>query len=140
MAREEQGPNERLVRMRVVWGAIVMSHFVFVGVAVFMTRSMPEGITGGSEFPASLGIVFAVLGLGAAGISMLLRNVLKGRAERSSDPSATRFQSLIIGLALTDFASTLGLVHALLTGGLGVAILLFACGFIAAIWHFPLEA
>ena len=39
MAREEQGPNERLVRMRVVWGEIVMSDFGFVGVAVVMTRS-----------------------------------------------------------------------------------------------------
>lgn len=139
MAQAEEGMTERLVRMRVIWGAVVMSHFVFVVAAVLITQNMPEGVTGASEFPAMFGIVFAVLGLGGVGVSLLLRNMLQSRAERSSDPSATRFQSLIIGLALTDFASTLGLVHALLTGGLAIAILLFATAFVAAIWHFPLE-
>lgn len=131
--------NARLARMRVIWGAMVMSHFVFAGVAVAITRQMPEGVTG-TEFPAMFGIVFAALGLGGVAVSLVLRNMLNRRAERSSDPSATRFQNMIVGLALTDFASTLGLVHALLTGGLVIAVFLFATAFVAAIWHFPLEA
>lgn len=134
------GMVERLVRMRVIWGGLVMSHFVFAGVAVVATQNMPEGITGDTQFPAIFGIVFAILGLSGVGVSLLMRRMLNSRAERSSDPSATRFQSMIIGLALTDFASSLGLVHALLTGGLVIAVFLFATAFVAAIWHFPLEA
>lgn len=132
--------TERLMRMRVIWGALVMSHLVFAGVAIAVTQNMPEGVGGDTEYPAMFGIVFAVLGLAGVGISLLMRHMLQNRAERASDPSATRFQSLIIGLALTDFASVLGLVHALLTGGLAIAVFLFATAFVAAIWHFPLEA
>ncbi len=130
--------NQKLTRMRVIWGAMVMSHVVFAVVAVAVTRSMAGN--GENAFPAVFGIVFAGLGLGGIAISVLMRNLLAGRAERSENPSNTRFQSMIVGLALTDFASSLGLVHAILTGGLNVAVVLFAAAFVAAIWHFPLDA
>ena len=84
-----------------------------------------------------LGIVFLCVGASLVVTSFLLRRMIEKRLLPYGSALSVRFLIVMVSMSLADTAGVLGLVHAILSGTLGYAFLLWSCALAGCILHFP---
>ncbi len=159
----------RLQTMRIIWGAILWSTFLYLFVVFFLRQNGTPPAEGGSPLMAPL---FAALSVGLAAASIALPRVLqrtqlrakqwrvtelppgerlfsdrRGRSRHFEDPERVRAESLpvlqstfIIGMALAEAIALFGFVLLLLGFSWTWGMPFFAVCWVLMLGRFPSQA
>lgn len=137
-------PLESPVQVQIVAGAIMASVIVHAVVGVWLTRGgvLPEGglMNADENTLGLIGLVLVAAGAGAATLSFLVRRLLVQRLQNEGATLQSILQAVIVSLAMAEAPGVMGLVLALLTGGLLLPAVLWGISFGVSLFHFPTRA
>ena len=140
MANGDEQRAGAVVRIQMVAVGVLAAPVIWLGVGVCMARLRPGGLDGPAGTPDDVerivGPILLALGIVSAAASLPLRKVLESRLLQD-DSVQNRLRVVLIAMALAESAAIMGLVHALMTGQLGVLLVLCGCSLAIGILHFP---
>ena len=130
----DAGFEARLLTLRILWGAFLMTIVIYVLISGFVHPSADVRSESGHDNPTLL-IALAAAGLSTVVISFVMKRRFYARAVERQDPA--QFQiGFILAVALSEACVLLGLVGLFVTWN-SYAYALFAVGALGIVLHFP---
>ena len=84
-----------------------------------------------------IGTILLAIGVGAVGLSHVMRTAMDKRAAAMPDPALARMRAVIVSMAIGEAPATLALVNGILTHNVTATALLGAAAIITGLLHFP---
>jgi len=134
---QDDSSQPKPVVVQLVAAALVASIGVYVAIGIALVHLGIIQPAIDPNLAAQLGILFGAVGPLLAFASLPLRHAMLARSERTL---ADKMRITIVCIAIADTSGVLGLVHAILSGALGVAFILWGASFGAAVLQFPTRA
>jgi hypothetical protein len=131
---EQQLTAEQQLRaVKLVSASIVMGVLLEAAIGVFLSLNIPPSVEPG--LANILGALFLVAGFIAVAISFVVRGAL--RNSPAANKIAVKMRATIVAMAIAEVPAILGLVHALISGKLAFAAVLWVIAIVASVLHFP---
>jgi len=134
-------PEPTVFHVQIVGAGLMASPLIVTAAGIaLMHYGIVAPLALGPGLPNLLAILLLACGAVAAGGSVLLRRVLERRPAQGGRTLQKRLTIVILGLAVAEVPATLGLVLALITGGLAVPGVLWGLSLGVTLFHFPSRA